>query len=219
MKKAFVLIVLFVMPIIIYLFFALASHNALFLDIIKENVPELPQWKNQNDEVVQLEDKITILGFLGHQPQKSKGNLLNLNQKIFNKFKDFKDFQLLMICPENTNDEIIKIQKELTRYGAIDRWTFAFADTTSIKTYHNSLNLKEKLDLKNSLPLVYIIDKEKKLRGRNGKNKKGEKEYKESYDTSSASEMHNELTDDFKIILREYRLALKKNDPNQRKKG
>jgi hypothetical protein len=31
--------------------------------------------------------------------------------------------------------------------------------------------------------------------------------------------MHNELTDDFKIILREYRLALKKNDPNQRKKG
>lgn len=219
MKKAFVLIVLFVMPIVIYMFFALASHNALFLDVIKKNMPELPQWKNQNNEVVQLENKITILGFLGNQPQLSKGNLLNLNQKIFNKFKNFKDFQLLMICPLGTEEEIINVQKELKRYGAIDRWTFAFAEAADIQTYYNSLGLKEKIIAEQGSPFVYIIDKEKQLRGRNGKNKKGEQEYKESYDTSSASEMHNELTDDFKIILREYRLALKKNDPNQRKKG
>ena len=41
-------------------------------------------------------------------------------------------------------------------------------------------------------------------------------EYKESYNTISAADLHNEMTDDIKIILREYRLALKKNK-NKRK--
>ena len=48
------------------------------------------------------------------------------------------------------------------------------------------------------------------------KNRKGENEYKESYNTISAADLHNEMTDDIKIILREYRLALKKNK-NERK--
>ena len=42
------------------------------------------------------------------------------------------------------------------------------------------------------------------------KTKKGEEEYKESYNTISAADLHNEMTDDVKIILREYRLALKR---------
>ena len=48
------------------------------------------------------------------------------------------------------------------------------------------------------------------------KNKKGDEEYKESYNTISAADLHNEMTDDVKIMLREYRLALKKNH-NKRK--
>lgn len=219
MKKVLVLVTLFVMPIVIYLFFALASHNALFLPVIVEKVPELPQWHTSSGKVVQLKNKITILGFLGAQPEKDKGNLLNLNQKIFNKFKDFKDFQLLMICPYGTENQIENIKKELSRYGAIERWTFAFAERVEMDNYFKQLGVNQTLDAEKGTAQVFIIDKEQKLRGRKGKNKKGEEEYKESYDTGSASEMHNELTDDFKIILREYRLALKKNDPNQRKKG
>ena len=60
------------------------------------------------------------------------------------------------------------------------------------------------------------MDKELNHRGRKGKNKKGKEEYKESYNTISAADLHNEMTDDVKIILREYRLALKKNN-NARK--
>jgi hypothetical protein len=63
---------------------------------------------------------------------------------------------------------------------------------------------------------VIIVDKERNHRGRKGKNKKGVAEYKESYNTISAADLHNEMTDDVKIILREYRLALKKNK-NERK--
>ena len=54
------------------------------------------------------------------------------------------------------------------------------------------------------------------LCGRKGKNKKGDEEYKESYNTISAADLHNEMTDDVKIMLREYRLALKRNH-NKRK--
>jgi hypothetical protein len=219
MKKAIVLIALFVMPIVIYLFFALASHNALFLPVINEKIPELPTWESTNGEQVKLKDKITILGFLGQNAESNKGNLLNLNQKIFNKFKDFKDFQLVMVCNLGTENQIEIIKKELSRYGEIGRWTFVYANPNEMETYFNQLEVKQKLIGNQGTPQVFIIDKEQKLRGRKGKNKKGEEEYKESYDTRSASEMHNELTDDFKIILREYRLALKKNDPNQRKKG
>ena len=48
------------------------------------------------------------------------------------------------------------------------------------------------------------------------KTKNWKEEYKEGYNTTLASELHNEMTDDVKIILREYRLALKKNK-NERK--
>ena len=55
-------------------------------------------------------------------------------------------------------------------------------------------------------PNVYILDKERNLRGR-----KNQEDYKEGYSTFHPSELNNEMLDDFKIILYEYRAALKKN--------
>ena len=50
------------------------------------------------------------------------------------------------------------------------------------------------------------------LRGRKGKSVQGKPEYREGYNIQSSAELHNEMTDDVKIILAEYRLALKKNN-------
>jgi hypothetical protein len=55
------------------------------------------------------------------------------------------------------------------------------------------------------------LDKDKNHRGRKGKNKAGKEEFREGYNTTSAADLHNEMTDDVKILLREYRLALKRN--------
>ena len=41
-------------------------------------------------------------------------------------------------------------------------------------------------------------------------------EYRECYNSESAAELHNEMSDDVKILLREYRLALKKNNNNRK---
>ena len=74
-------------------------------------------------------------------------------------------------------------------------------------------SLNEKL----GTPNVYIVDKKRNLRGRKGKNKKGEEEYQEGYNTFKVSDLYNNMIDDVKVILAEYRLALKKNNKANRK--
>jgi hypothetical protein len=59
---------------------------------------------------------------------------------------------------------------------------------------------------------VFIVDKNRNLRGRKKKD-----EYKEGYNTFSPSDLSNQMLDDFKIILYEYRAALKKNKNAERK--
>jgi hypothetical protein len=49
------------------------------------------------------------------------------------------------------------------------------------------------------------------LTKRNLRGRKKVKDYKEGYSTFSPAELSNEMLDDFKVILYEYRAALKKN--------
>lgn len=212
-KNKIVLIILFVFPIITYLIFASAKHNSLFLPTISENNKEIPSsWKTLSGNSIQLKNKITILGFLGDNAEEYKGNLFNLNQKIYNKYFGFKDFQIVMIAPEGNQEKYATILKKMAPLSEdLSGWHFVFAPQKEIINYHKTFKLIGKLDDKIGTSEVIIIDKEKNHRGRIGKNKAGENEYRESYNTVSAADLHNEMTDDVKIVLREYRLALKKH--------
>lgn len=212
-KKYIVLTVLFVLPIVAYMFFATASHNSLFLPVISKNHSELPsQFVSLNGEKVVLDKNITVLGFPGSNIDEVKANLFNLNQKIYNKYEGFKDFQMVMILPDGNQDKIKAIMLEFKRLSNdLKNWHFLFGKPEAIQTYFNTFNFKNKLDTFTATSFVYIIDKEKNLRGRKGQKIKGKVEYRECYNTISAAELHNEMSDDVKILLREYRLALKKN--------
>jgi hypothetical protein len=214
-KKYIVLTVLFVLPIVAYMFFATASHNSLFLPVISKNHSELPsQFVSLNGEKVVLDKNITVLGFPGSNIDEVKGNLINLNQKIFFKYQDFKDFQIVMILPYGSQNDIKLFINELKfkyNYSNLKNWHFLFAKPEAIETYYKTFKLKNKLNTFTGTPFVYILDKEKSLRGRKGQKIKGKVEYRECYNTISAAELHNEMSDDVKILLREYRLALKKN--------
>lgn len=214
MKKKIVLIGLFILPIVTYLIFASAKHNSLFLPTLSKSNKELPSnWKSLDDlEKIQLKNKITVLGFLGSNVELSKGNLFNLNQKIYKKYFGFDDLQLVMIVSEGQEETVKTIISELKPITEdMSGWKFIFAPKAEIKPYFDTFKLLGGLDEKLSTPSVLILDKEINHRGRNGKNLKGEDEFMDSYNTISAAELHNEMTDDMKIILREYRLALKKN--------
>lgn len=217
MKKKIILFSLFVLPIVAYLFFASGVHSFVKLPVLTPEVQEIPEWQDKKNNTFKLDDKITVLGFPGLKTDEHKGNAFNLNRKIYDKVKDFKDFQLILISPEGTQAAVEEIEEELGRISDLSRWHYVFADTAEIKKFYNGLKLQENLDNDYGTSLVYIVDKSRNLRGRKGKNKKGEQEYKEGYNTISAADLHNEMGDDIKVILAEYRLALKKNSADRKK--
>ncbi len=213
MKNKLVLILLLALPILIYLIFASATHNSLFLPTISKNNLELPQWSSLDNKPVQLANKITVLGFLGNDIKKNQGNIFNLNQKIYDKYVGFKDFQIVMIVQDGMQNDVKVLVEKLAGFTEnMSAWKFVFAKPNEIQAYYDSYKLQGKLDANLSTSEVIIIDKDKNHRGRKGKNKAGKDEYKESFNTISAADLHNDMSDDVKIMLREYRLALKRNN-------
>ena len=212
MRNKLVLIILLILPVLIYLIFATATHNSLFLPTISRPNKELPKWKNLDNKIVSLTNKITVLGFVGNDVLKNEENLFNLNQKIYGKYEGFDDFQMVMIAQEGSEKQVQNLLEKLTRFSEnLSGWKFVFAKPEEIKEYYNSFKLHDSLNSSLSTTKVIIIDKDRNHRGRKGKNKEGKNEYKESYNTNSAADLHNDMSDDVKIILREYRLALKRN--------
>ena len=212
MKKKIVLIVLLVLPLSAYIYFSLAKHNSLFLPVITKNVAELPQGTTLDSNAVAMTDKITILGFLGNDMVKKKETIFNINEKINAKYKDFTDFQIVMVMPEGEEEEVKKITADIKIMADISNWKFLFTKPENIKPFYETLKTKEPLDSDMGTFNLFIVDKKRSLRGRTGTNTEtGKEEYKDAYNSLIVSELHNEMTDDIKILLREYRLALKKN--------
>lgn len=221
MKKYSILFILFILPIVAYLFFASGINSFAKLPTITEKIPDISEFKTADGKSVSLNDKITILGFTGNKVIYNEGNFFNLNQKIYNKNKDFKDFQFIMVSPKGSEAEVASLLEKLKPLADgkdMSKWNFVFASPEEITTYYSKLNLVGELDSNFGTPNVYIVDKARNLRGRKGKNLAGKEEYKEGYNTISAADLHNDMSDDVKVILYEYRAALKKNNNDSRMK-
>lgn len=211
MKKNIVLFVLFVLPIVAYLFFASGVNSFTKLPIITPKIADFGNWKSLDGKKISLDKKITVLGFSGSDILSNRGNYFNLNEKIYKRYHGFEDLQFVVICPLGTENEAQKLVDALKPFTDVSGWDFVFASPDDIQAFYNQLHLKGKLDDKLGTSNVFIVDKERNLRGRKGGNKDKKDEYKEGYDTFHPSELSNEMLDDFKIILYEYRAALKKN--------
>jgi len=210
MKKVFVLVVLFILPLVAYLFFASGVNNFGKLPVLNEEVADV----SSINADFSFKNKITILGFIGSDVDYVKGNIFNLNQKIYKRFHEFNDFQMIMITPYGVEDEIKDLKKELGELANADKWNFVFADANQIQTLFNSLKTDLSLDKNFGNPNVFIIDKNKKLRGRDDDE---DENIKYGFNTISVADLNNKMEDDVKIILAEYRLALKKNNANRSK--
>jgi hypothetical protein len=210
MKKTFVLVVLFILPIVAYLFFASGVNNFGKLSVVTEGIPEL----SFTDSNIKFDKKITILGFLGNDVETKKGNAFNLNQKIYKRFHEFSDFQFVMVVPFGTEDEVTELKEELSNLADVSKWKFAHAEDQAIKALFAALKTDIQLADDLSTPYVFIIDKDRSLRGRTDDENKGTKF---GFNTNSVADLNNKMEDDVKIILAEYRLALKKNNANRSK--
>lgn len=204
-KKSFVLGVLFILPLVAYLFFATGVNNFGSLPVLTESVSELPE----NELELKLENHISVVGFLGSDLSQRQVNMFNLNQKIYKRFSDFNDFQFVMIMPQGTQDQVQEVMDELSAIGQVSGWNFIYASEVEINKLFSSFKTNSSLDAKLGTDLVFIVDKSRSLRGRDGS--KGE-EVLFGYNATAVSELTNTMIDDVKIILAEYRMALKKNN-------
>ena len=187
-----------------YLFFASGINNFAQLPVLKKDVININTFSEKK-----FDGKISILIFLGDNIENKKGDILNLNQKIYKRFYKFNDFQFIAIGTKEIKMQVENLVAQLQSgtNTEMTKWFFLLQESKYSKNLFESLGTDLKLDEFHGSPYVFIIDKKGFLRGRNDSDG-----IKVGYDMRSVAELNNYMVDDVKIILAEYRLALKKNN-------
>jgi len=206
MKKTVVLGVLFILPLVVYLFFASGVTNFGKLPTLNPRI----DW-SEGSAGSALEGKISLIIFLGNAVGENKGYLFNFNQKIYKRFSEFEDFQTVLVSTPDQEEAVNEVLAELAAITDVSRYRMIFAPNNKIEVLFDGLQSPYKLDSNFSSPYVFISDKEAALRGRDDDGDEGSKY---AYDMRSVAELNNKMEDDMKIVLAEYRLALKKNNAN-----
>ncbi len=210
-KKVLILSALFVLPLLLYIFISSGINNFGKLPILTENIVDISEIDSTKE--ITFKRNISIVIFLGEDMQSVKGGFFNLNQKIYKPFYGFKDFQLVAIYPKDKKAAAVKLKKEIGKFTNMVKWKFVGASSAEIKAFYSSFKTGENLVNLYS-KRAFIIDKEGKLRGRvDDEDAENGKLF--GYNMQSVAELNNKMKDDVKIILAEYRLALKKNNADR----
>ncbi len=214
MKKKIVLIALFVLPIVAYLFFASGIYNFANLPVASEEVEDVTTFASQEVKAVAtteapltFNDHITLVGYLGNELMSNEGYTANLNLMIYKYFERYEDFQMILFVTPGNREEIENLKTELARIFDVSKMRFIEATIPAAEAHFESLGTGLSMMSNGAHPDVFIIDRDLALRS--GHNEKKQNDY--GYDFSQAVEM-GYLKDDVKILLAEYRLALKKNN-------
>ena len=202
-----VLGVLFFLPVTFLLFLYPATHNYQPLDIINESVLDLEVFSSDTGEPIMLKDHITVLGFLGTHPMENAIQASNLKELIYDKFKGFKKFQMVILMPKGTEAEVKKLKAEITQYEDIRFWHFVYGEPADIKRVYFSLKTKTDLNEDLSVEDVFIVDKDLNQRGRIDDRTDNELEKKapvyglNGYNCIEVAEVKNKMSDDLRIVF------------------
>ena len=209
-KKYLILGFLFFFPIFVYVFLSTGINNFAKLPILTQNVMDIENIEG-NSAKVSFKNKISIVAFWGGDVKNKKSEALNLNQKIYKRFNEFQDFQFVLLHNKNDNEAIEDLKSDLVSGVGTDlkNWNFIPTTQSNIKMIFDSFKTNIELDPSFSTPYVFIVDRDLSLRGRDDDEDIG---MLFGFNSQSVAEINNKMVDDVKIILAEYRLALKKND-------
>ena len=210
LKKYLILGFLFFFPIFVYVFLSTGINNFAKLPIITKTVMDIENIEG-NITNVSFKNKISIVAFWGGDVNNKKSEALNLNQKIYKRFYEFQDFQFVLLHDKNDNEAIEDLKSDLVSGvgPALKNWYFIPTTQANIKMIFDSFKTNIELDNSFSTPFVFIVDRDLSLRGRDDDEDIG---MLYGFNSQSVAEINNKMVDDVKIILAEYRLALKKND-------
>ena len=210
LKKYLILGFLFFFPIFVYVFLSTGINNFAKLPVLTQTVMDIENIEG-NSAKVSFKNKISIVAFWGGDVNSKKSEALNLNQKIYKRFNEFQDFQFVLLHNKDDNEVIESLKSDLVSGVGTDlkNWNFIPTTQSNIKMIFDSFNTNIELDQSFSTPYVFIVDRDLSLRGRDDDEDIG---MLYGFNSQSVAEINNKMVDDVKIILAEYRLALKKND-------
>ena len=158
-----------------------------------------------------LKDHITVLCFLGNNPMDKAISASNLKELVYDKFKGFKRFQIVVLMPNGTEEVVEKLKAEISSYEDLRFWHFVFGEPSDIKRVFFSLKNKQDLNTELSSDHVYVIDKDLNQRGRLDDRTDKDLEKKKpvyglyGYDCIEVAEIKNKMSDDLRILFTEYR--------------
>ncbi|WP_034061177.1 hypothetical protein [Lacinutrix jangbogonensis] len=211
-KKYVILVILFFLPVVFLLMLYPATNNYNILDVVKEEVLDISNLSSVTNSDILLKDHITVLGFLGSDPESRIVEASNLKELVYNKFKGFKKFQIVMVVTKDSQDKTSRLIQELNKYSEHKYWHFVYASDSDINKLFNSLRTSLQLDNTRSTNGVFVIDKELNQRGRlddrtKKEIEKGVKIYPlTAYNCSEVSIIKNKLAaEDVRVLLEEYR--------------
>ena len=210
LKKYLILGFLFFFPIFVYVFLSTGINNFAKLPVLTQTVMDIENIEG-NSANVSFKNKISVVAFWGGDVNNKKSEALNLNQKIYKRFYEFQDFQFVLLHDKNDNAAIEDLKSDLVSGVGTDlkNWNFIPTTQSNIKMIFDSFKTNIDLDNSFSTPYVFIVDRNLSLRGRDDDEDIG---MLFGFNSQSVAEINNKMVDDVKIILAEYRLALKKND-------
>ena len=225
LKKNTVLGILFFLPVAFLLLLYPSTHNYDTLEIVNKNVIDISNLESESDSTYQLKDQLTVLGFLGQRPIDNTIMALNLKELIYDKFKGFKKFQVLILVSEGTQEQVGALKKELYQYDELKYWHFVYADNGKILRIFDSLLSKTNLNSNYATNEVFIIDIDQMQRGRLDDRTDIEKERKTpvydlvSYNCIEIAEIKNKMGDDMRILFTEYRQKRKGNFDSSKRRA
>ena len=211
-KKRFVLIALFVFPLLFFLILSTGINNFKKLPTLTNTVS-----LDVLEDSISLTDHVTVLCFLGNDVATKKGGFFNLNQKIYKEFYGYRPFQIIAVYPKSSEDMMLKqLKSDLSAFTDMSKWNFFAMEKETIKKLHQNLKTNKILDTSLYSNQVYLLDKELNLRGRN-KDGDDKNEILFGYNIESVAELNNKMEDDIKVLLYEYRAAFKNKNKADRK--
>lgn len=219
-KKYLILGVLFFLPVAFLLMLYPSTNNYKTLDVVKEGVLDLSNLSSVEDSSITLKEHITVLGFLGSNPESKIVEASNVKELVYNKFKGFKKFQIVMLVSKDAKAETKRLIQELNKYSEHKYWHFVYASESDINKLFNSMRSSLRLDGSYATSSVFIVDKALNQRGRLDDRSEREIENNDpirpltAYNALEVSIIKNKMAaEDVRVLLEEYRKS-GKNKPD-----
>lgn len=210
-KKRVVLFLLFIFPLICFLALSTGENNFKKLPIVTANIIDISEI--DVSESVKLEDHISVVCFLGDDVKASTSGMLNLNEKIYKTFIDYKKFQIIALYPKGQETAVENLKKELSAFTDMHKYIFVSSDKKQIEGFYDGFSTKEPL-VNTASVRAFLVDKKVNLRGRTtDEDSKDGMLY--GYNMNSVSELNGKMKDDIKVLFYEYYAAFKVKNKNK----